>query len=63
MNALHRWSEDRGVGIALIVAGSVILFIQIVPSGLLSVMTKAWPLALVAVGALLLFGRGAARTG
>ena len=58
MSTLHRWSEDRGVGIALIVAGSVILFVQVVPSGLLSVLAKAWPLALVAVGALLLFGRG-----
>ena len=62
MSTLRRWTEDRSVGVALIVAGAVILFVQVVPSGLLSLMTKAWPLALVAVGALLLFGRGALRT-
>lgn len=58
MSALRRWSEDRGVGIALIVAGAVILFVQVIPTGLLGIVMKAWPLALVAVGALLLFGRG-----
>ena len=58
MNSLRRWSEDRSVGIALIVAGGIILIVQIIPSGLLGLVVKAWPLALVAVGALLLFGRG-----
>ena len=61
MNALRRWSEDRGIGLAMIVAGAVILFVQVVPKGLLSLLVKAWPLALVAVGAVLVFGRGRIR--
>ena len=57
MSALRRWSEDANVGRALIVAGCVIFVVQVVPDGLFAVLTRLWPLAIVAVGAALLMGK------
>ena len=57
MSTLRRWSEDRTVGQALIVAGVVILVVQVMPWKLIHVASHLWPLALVAIGAILLVGR------
>jgi hypothetical protein len=54
--SLSRWSEDETVGRMLIVAGVVVLVIQIVPYGLFRVITKLWPLAILVVGVALLVG-------
>lgn len=51
---LRRWSEDESVGRALLVAGAVIFLVQILPEGLLRLLAKLWPLAVVAIGVLLI---------
>ena len=56
---LDRWSEDARLGKALIVAGVVVLLVQLAPSRLLDFVAHLWPLGIVAVGAaVLLQGRG-----
>ena len=62
MSALRRWSEDGTVGWALVVAGIVILVVQVAPGGLVALLTRLWPLAIVAIGVGLLLGRRSARS-
>jgi hypothetical protein len=42
------------VGRALLVAGVVILVVQLLPEGLLRLAARLWPLAVVAIGVLLI---------
>ena len=54
--SVQRWSEDATVGKALIVAGAIILVVQVLPRGLFALLPKLWPLAIMAVGVALLLG-------
>jgi hypothetical protein len=51
---LRRWSEDERVGRALAVAGIVLLAVQLMPDGLVHALARLWPLAVIAVGVLLI---------
>ena len=55
--ALRRWSEDETVGKALMAAGAVFLLVQLLPAWAVSWLRRAWPLAIIGVGALLLWRR------
>jgi hypothetical protein len=51
---LRRWSEDETVGRALLAAGAIILVVQLMPPSLLQLAARLWPLAVVAIGVLLI---------
>lgn len=56
---LRRWTENETVGHGLIAAGLIFLVVQVLPSSAVAWLRHAWPLALVAAGALLLWRRPA----
>ena len=58
-DTLKRWTENETVGHALMVAGLIFLVVQLVPEGAIAWLRHAWPLALVAAGALLLWRKPA----
>lgn len=53
----RRWSEDELVGKALVAAGATWLVVQVLPDPVISWLRHLWPLVLVGVGALLIWGR------
>ena len=59
---LSRWSEDETLGKALILAGVIILAVQVMPRRLLAALVSLWPLAIVVIGVgFLMKGRNAPR--
>lgn len=58
-DTLRRWTENETVGHALIVAGIIFLVVQMLPGAAIAWLRHAWPLALVAAGALLLWRKPA----
>lgn len=54
---LRRWSEDETVGKALMAAGLVFLVVQWMPPSVFALVKRMWPLAIIAVGAMLLWRR------
>jgi hypothetical protein len=59
---LRRWSEDESVGRALAVAGLLLLAVQLAPPELIRSIARLWPLAVIAVGVLLVVRGGTKRS-
>ncbi len=53
-----RWAEDETVGKALLVAGVVMLLVQVLPWSAVSFLVKLWPLALIVIGIRMVLASG-----